>query len=142
MTASGNQQAVSVQPKSVSVPATEMRPKVLKMARAEAQLVAITAVDLNDGSFELIYTFFTKSELVNLRLVVAEGQEVESISDIFPGALNFEREIVDLFGLRFAGVVGGLMVVPGSGIVNPLRKSSNPPTPASRAREKEAGPHG
>jgi len=131
-----DKQGATAGPKSVSGPPAEIRSKVAKMARAEAQLVAIIAADLGGGSFELIYTFFSKSELVNLRFVVTEGQEIDSIADMFPGALNFEREIVDLFGLRFKGVSGGLMIVPGSGVVNPLRKSSTPSTPASRAREK------
>jgi len=49
--------------------------------------------------------------------------------------MNFEREIIDLFGLRFKGVSGWLMLTPESGIVAPLRKSSSPSTPASRERQ-------
>lgn len=110
------------------------------MSRASAQLVAIIAVDLADGNFELIYSFFSRSELVNLRFTATDGEEIDSISDMFPGALNFEREIIDLFGLRFKGVSGGLMLTPESGIVSPLRKSSSPSTPASR--EKQGVSHG
>jgi NADH:ubiquinone oxidoreductase subunit C len=117
------------------MPASEIRPKVMKMSRVNAQLVAIIAVDLADGNFELIYSFFSRSELVNLRFVAPDGEEIESISDMFPGAMNFEREIIDLFGLRFKGIPGGLMLTPESGIVAPLRKSSSPSTPASRERK-------
>jgi NADH:ubiquinone oxidoreductase subunit C len=117
------------------MPASEIRPKVMKMSRVSAQLVAIIAVDLADGNFELIYSFFSRSELVNLRFVAPDGEEIESISDMFPGAMNFEREIIDLFGLRFKGIPGWLMLTPESGIVAPLRKSSSPSTPASRERQ-------
>ena len=119
----------------VTSPTVDIRSKVSKLERARAQLIAITAVDLANGSFELIYSFFSKSELVNLRFTVGEDFEVDSIADMFPGAGFFEREIVDLFGLKFKGVKGGLMITPESGIVAPLRKSSTPSTPNSRERE-------
>jgi len=129
------------QPKPAVGPKVDIRSKIMKLERAKAQLIAITAVDLADGSFELIYSFFSKSELVNLRFTIGEGFELDSVADMFPGALNFEREIIDLFGLKFKGVRGGLVITPESGIVAPLRKSSNPSTPASREK-KEAIGHG
>lgn len=134
MTGTTEQQAAAARPKPAPMPASEIRPKVAKMSRVSAQLVAIIAVDLADGNFELIYSFFSRSELVNLRFTVPDGEEIDSISDMFPGAMNFEREIIDLFGLKFKGVLGGLMLTPESGIVAPLRKSSSPSTPASRER--------
>ena len=141
MTQPSGAEGSAAQPKAAGAgPKVDIRSKVMKLQRAEAQLIAITAVDLADGSFELIYSFFSKSELVNLRFTIGEDFEVDSIADMFPGALNFEREIIDLFGLKFKGVSGGLMITPESGIVAPLRKSSNPSTPASR-EAKEAG-HG
>lgn len=117
---------------AVSPPVFDIRSKVMKLSKAEAQLVAITAVDLADGTFELIYTFFSRSQLVSIRFPVSDQQETDSISDMFPGATNFEREIIDLFGLRFKGMKGGLLITPESGIVAPLRKSSSPSTPSSR----------
>jgi len=135
LTGTTEQQAAAARPKPAPMPASEIRPKVMKMSRVSAQLVAIIAVDLADGNFELIYSFFSRSELVNLRFVAPDGEEIESISDMFPGAMNFEREIIDLFGLRFKGIPGGLMLTPESGIVAPLRKSSSPSTPASRERK-------
>ncbi len=119
-------------------PQVDIRSKVSRMDKVYAQLIAITAVDLGDGSFELIYSFFTRSELVNLRFTVADGYEIDSIADMFPGAKNFEREIIDLFGLKFKGVQGGLLIMPSTQIVAPLRKSSTPETPRTRAK-KEAG---
>jgi hypothetical protein len=52
-----------------------------------------------------------------------------------------ERENVDLFGMRFKGVQGGLLIVPGSGVVTPLRKPLKPKEEA-RPDEKEAGKNG
>ena len=117
-------------------PQVDIRTKVSRLDKAKAQLIAITAVDLADGNFELIYSFFSKSELVNLRFTVADGYELDSIADMFPGARNFEREIIDLFGLKFKGLEGGLLIMPSSNIVAPLRKSSSPETPRTRARKE------
>ena len=105
-------------------PQVDIRIKVSRLDKIRAQLIAITAVDLADGNFELIYSFFSKSELVNLRFTVSDGYEIDSISDMFPGAKNFEREIIDLFGLKFKGVEGGLLIMPSANIIAPLRKSS------------------
>jgi len=128
------------QKEAASATEVDIRSKVMKLSKAEAQLVAITVVDLSDGTFELIYTFFTKSQLVSIRFTVSDRGEMDSISDIFPGATNFEREIIDLFGLRFKGMKGGLLITPESGIVAPLRKSSSPSTPSSRdAKEGKDG---
>ncbi len=136
MTANSGTQAPAGPPSAPVGPAHDIRPKASKMSRVNAQLVAITAADLADGRFELIYSFFSRSELMNLRFAVVDGEEIDDISDMFPGALNFEREITDLFGLRFKGISGGLMITPESGIVAPLRKTSTPSTPASREREE------
>jgi len=115
-------------------PQVDIRTKVSRLDKVGAQLIAITAVDLSDGNFELIYSFFSKSQLVNLRFTVADGYEIDSIADMFPGAKNFEREIIDLFGLKFKGIEGGLFIMPSANIVAPLRKSSSPETPRTRAR--------
>jgi len=115
-------------------PQVDIRTKVSRLDKVRAQLIAITAVDLADGNFELIYSFFSKSQLVNLRFTVADGYEIDSIADMFPGAKNFEREIIDLFGLKFKGLEGGLVIMPSANIVAPLRKSSSPETPRTRAR--------
>ena len=116
-------------------PQVDIRTKISRMDKVYAQLIAITAVDLGDGNFELIYSFFSKSELVNLRFTIQDGYEMDSIADMFPGARNFEREIIDLFGLKFKGVEGGLLIMPSSNIVSPLRKSSTPETPRTRAQK-------
>src|SRR5512136_779637 len=84
-------------------PQVDIRTKVSRLEKLRAQLIAITAVDLADGNFELIYSFFSKSELVNL---------------------------------RFRGVEGGLLIMPSSNIVAPLRKSSTPETPRTRTRKE------
>jgi len=58
------------------------------------------------------------------RFVVEAEEEVDSISDIYAGATNMERENMDLLGMRFKGLEPGLLLVPGKSVKAPLRKRS------------------
>jgi NADH-quinone oxidoreductase subunit C len=76
-------------------------------------LVDITAVDLlnhpdSEGKprFEIVYHLCSVSsgELIRVKVRVEEKEaEVESVVDIWPGADWYEREVWDMFGIRFKG---------------------------------------
>jgi NADH:ubiquinone oxidoreductase subunit C len=87
-----------------------------------ARLISIFPVDNADGTLDIIYMFQMGSEVVQHRYTIREDEELDSLSDLFKGALNMEREMVDLFGLKVKGVEGGLLLCPESGVVKPLRK--------------------
>jgi len=56
--------------------------------------------------FEVIYHLLSHSQKQRLRLKVKlEGDDpsVESLTSLWPGANLFEREVFDLFGVRFLG---------------------------------------
>jgi NADH-quinone oxidoreductase subunit C len=68
----------------------------------------LTAVDWLPSTprFQLSYELLSHAykEYVRLRVLVDEADpEVESITAIWPGANFYEREVWDLFGIRFAG---------------------------------------
>ncbi len=68
----------------------------------------ITAVDYwqrREPRFDVVYHFFSYdyAEMIVLRVPVAEGQAVPSITGVFPGANWYEREIYDMFGIPFEG---------------------------------------
>ena len=73
-------------------------------------LESFTAVDLRE-SFTLVYHFASFDELC--RTVVhaslmketkeAKGAQAPTISRVYPGADWYEREVYDLFGIKFAG---------------------------------------
>jgi NADH:ubiquinone oxidoreductase subunit C len=86
------------------------------------RLISIIPLDNADGTLDLIYMFQRGAEVDQFRYRIKADQELDTISDLFKGALNMEREDIDLFGLRFKGVQGGLLLMPESGIVAPLRK--------------------
>jgi len=51
------------------------------------------------GAYELTYSFDREYRLKNLRVTVASGEEVPSISALYPNAFLYENEIHDLFGV-------------------------------------------
>jgi NADH-quinone oxidoreductase subunit C len=70
-------------------------------------LTDLTAVDHpKDGTrFEIIYFLysFAKNERIRVKTRVAEDQDAPSIAATFAGANWLEREVYDMFGVRFAG---------------------------------------
>ena len=69
-------------------------------------LADITCVDWtpNDPRFEVIYHLFSTATKKRVRLKVrlsGDDARVDSLTPIWPGANFFEREVFDLFGVRF-----------------------------------------
>lgn len=68
----------------------------------------VTCVDWlpNEPRFEVIYHLLSipKKERVRLKVRLDSGSPVvESLTPLWPGANYFEREVFDLFGVRFTG---------------------------------------
>ena len=62
------------------------------------RLVQIGCSTLPNG-YEFTYSFDREYLFKNLRFTVVPGEEVPSISVIYPGAFLYENEIHDLFGV-------------------------------------------
>jgi NADH-quinone oxidoreductase subunit C len=97
---------------AVSVAATEV-PAVLRYLRDEAGfdfLADLTAVDWAEGAsprFTVIYHVFSTAMHSYVRVAAdcpsdAEP-EVPSVAGLWPGADWHEREVYDMFGIKFAG---------------------------------------
>lgn len=69
------------------------------------RFIDLTAVDDPelDKRFELQYLFHSMSERAWLRLKTRTSSEAPSITGRFPAANWHEREVWDLFGVRFVG---------------------------------------
>ena len=66
------------------------------------RLVQICGVNLDDDTYEIVYSFDKDHVMTNLRLAVKiDVDEVESINGIFWPAFIYENEIHDLFGVQF-----------------------------------------
>jgi NADH-quinone oxidoreductase subunit C len=70
-------------------------------------LADLTALDhpKDAGRFEIVYCLysFSRNQRVRVKTRVAEGEDAPSIVSIFTGADWLEREVYDMFGVRFAG---------------------------------------
>jgi ech hydrogenase subunit D len=58
-----------------------------------------------DAAHELTYSFDLASSFSSLRVLVAPGEEVPSVSGVYWAAFAYENEIHDLFGIAFPGLV-------------------------------------
>jgi NADH-quinone oxidoreductase subunit C len=56
-----------------------------------------------DGPFEIVYNLYSipRNERVRLKASLNEDPEVESVTAVWPSANWMEREVYDLFGVRF-----------------------------------------
>lgn len=68
----------------------------------------LTCVDWypNEPRFEVVYHLLAMARKKRLRLKVklaGNDPHLESITSVWPGANFFEREVYDLFGVRFSG---------------------------------------
>ena len=69
--------------------------------------VDVTAVDWKkrEPRFDVVYHFysFSKNDRIRVKCTAADGEEVPSIASVYLAADWSEREIWDMFGIRFAG---------------------------------------
>ena len=68
-----------------------------------------TRTDPLDRRFEVVLHLYSTSKRHRLRLksrvgdAEGDGAEIDSVTEIWPGANWFEREVWDMFGIRFRG---------------------------------------
>jgi len=69
------------------------------------QLIDIAGVDYpeNDKRFELIYLFLSHENNIRIKLLTKFeiNQTIESLTKIFPSANWMEREVFDMYGIKF-----------------------------------------
>lgn len=70
-----------------------------------SDITAYDNVDKKDGDkrFVLVYQLFSTTKFIRIRLkcAVAEGEEAISITPLWNGANWLEREVYDMYGIRF-----------------------------------------
>lgn len=74
---------------------------------AFSTLVDITAVDYPERAkrFDVVYHLLSmyQNHRIRLRLACREEDMVQSITEVYPAANWFEREVFDMFGILFSG---------------------------------------
>ncbi len=96
---------------SYILPAENLVPAVTAMRDTHGfdMLIDITAVDYwpeDIPRFHVVYHFLdvTNNEVICVRIPVnGQAGNLDSISGLFPNATWYEREVWDMFGLRFNG---------------------------------------
>lgn len=66
-------------------------------------LKSITAVDNKEQGIELIYHLYNVEDEEDVTVSISVKDEAESVSKIFDSAVADEKEIFDLFGVKFLG---------------------------------------
>lgn len=81
--------------------------ELLKRQETFEMLVDLTAVDYpkRDRRFELVYEVysFSRNERLRVKATVADGEAAPSVTSVHAGANWLEREVYDMFGIRFTG---------------------------------------
>lgn len=77
--------------------------KTAEMVAGGYRLVQIGCTALANG-YEVTYSFDKDYVLINLRLTVAVGAEIPSISTLYWCAFTYENEIHDLFGITIPNI--------------------------------------
>ncbi|GEM_PF-925520 len=103
-----------------------VRERTREMIEAGGRLIAIVARENDDGTMEMIYAFDREQRMEDIRFLILPEWEIDSVADLYKGALTLEREVVDLFGLHIKGVPPGIFLVEGKSPVAPLRKRKAP----------------
>lgn len=93
-------------------------------------LVDLTAVDYPKRSrrFELVYLLhsFEKNFRLRVKTEIAEGEEADSVTDLYPAADWLEREVFDMFGIVFRGHPDlKRILLPDDWNGHPLRKDTS-----------------
>ncbi len=92
-------------------------------------LESLTAVDTSREAFTLVYHFASFYELCRtvVHAVLAKETEPPTICRVYPGADWYEREVYDLFGIKFAGHPNlKRILLPEDADIHPLRKEFPP----------------
>lgn len=71
------------------------------------QMIDITAVDYpeREKRFELVYHFLSMvlNQRIRIKADLSDGENAPSIVEVHPSANWFEREVFDMYGIRFSG---------------------------------------
>jgi len=82
---------------------TELVGAVAQLFGEGYRLVQINCTTLVDG-YELNYSFDLDYRFKNLRVTLTQGEEVPSVSAVYPNAFLYENEVHDLFGVTVTNI--------------------------------------
>ena len=97
-----NQIYISIDPEDIIDVTTLLKTNVTTKFK---QLIDITAVDYpeNKKRFKIVYLFLSHelNQRIILNFFINENQQISTLTKIFPSANWMEREIFDMYGIKF-----------------------------------------
>ena len=96
-----NQLSLHVRPESVVEVCRHLRDDGETSFEYLSDLTCVHWPERDEAPFELVYNLFSISKNARVRLKVSVAEEVESVTAVWPAANWMEREVFDLFGVRF-----------------------------------------
>ncbi len=84
----------------IPIKANELISKVSDLKGEGYRIGQACCTKVSEG-FEILYSFDKNHELVNLKLTIAEEEEIMSITGVYWCAFIYENEMQDLFGVKF-----------------------------------------
>jgi NADH-quinone oxidoreductase subunit C len=97
------QLSVSVAPSSIVAVCDALRRDAETPFDYLTDVTCVHLPDRADAPFEMVYNLYSisKNERVRLKVAVDEETGVESVTGVWPAANWMEREVFDLFGIKF-----------------------------------------
>lgn len=97
------QLAVRIEPKSIVEVCTFLRDDQDTRFNYLSDLTCVHYPMRAEAPLEVVYNLFsiTRNERVRLKVAIAEGAGVDSVTGVWPSANWMEREVYDLFGVTF-----------------------------------------
>ena len=96
-----------------------------RMLGRHYRFVTATCVDLGNDDLEVLYHFDRELALSHFRLRIKRGEELPSISRIYPCSVLVENEMKELFGLNVIDMTtdyGGHMLLAPEALKHPMSK--------------------
>ena len=97
---------VTVVPKNLAKLLTSCKKSPALALNLLSDITAVDWMDLRDERFEVVYQLLSLSRLwrLTVKVPVSEGNpEISSVVSLWTGANFLEREVWDMFGIRFVG---------------------------------------
>jgi len=83
-------------------PDTDVEKMAHVMTEAEARLVTMTACEVSNGEFRIIYHWDLEGRMLHI-VAVTRKRSISSIAKVHPASDWMEREIHDYFAVQFDG---------------------------------------
>lgn len=87
----------------VPISVGEVVSKAQEAKKAGHRLVQVGCTKIGE-IFEIIYVYDKDYNLLNYRITVRQDEEIPSITGVYWGAIVYENEIHDLYGIHVKGI--------------------------------------